>query len=350
MPLRRTFACVFLTALTLLTAACHPADRLVPAYALADETTPIACTGGTFSLARATPTVMLVLDRSGSMSTVATRSVGASRWVTLTDALATVLPRADTMALGALLFPAGAASSQVCVAPALADVSPATGNAAAIVAALRASEPVGQTPTADALVAAAAQFDEAAPAARARALVLATDGAPDCNLSLDPATCTCTRTDVACTAGLCLDDARTVATVAELAAGGLPTWVIGLEDTANPALVATLDRLAVAGGRPVTGAAHAWVPATSPSQLEGALDAIRTELQSCDWVVDSVPDTGGGIVVTVDGQTVPWDPSGVDGWSWGSRARGEVVFRGAACTALTARAAPVVQAVVQCGE
>src|SRR5438128_80514 len=64
---------------------------------------PVPCMPGHITLNKATPVVLLVLDRSSSMST---RFDNTTRWKALTESLASALPPVDRkMQLGALIFP-----------------------------------------------------------------------------------------------------------------------------------------------------------------------------------------------------------------------------------------------------
>ena len=85
-----------------------------------------------------------------------------------------------------------------------------------------------------------------------RAILLATDGGPVCNESLDGQDCICTggiSSRRPCETRFCLDDTRTVATIAAARDRGIPTYVIGIDDPRDPVLRDTLDRMATAGGR-----------------------------------------------------------------------------------------------------
>jgi hypothetical protein len=91
---------------------------------------------------------------------------------------------------------------------------------------------------------------------RARHIVLATDGGPNCNQDLAPATCNCIEDSDECRSlppqfgrYYCLDDDRTVEQVAALAAEGISTYVIGIDDPRTPRLTDVLNRMAIAGGR-----------------------------------------------------------------------------------------------------
>jgi hypothetical protein len=273
---------------------------------------------------------MFVIDRSGSMGS----DFGATtRWGALTQGLARSLPAVDqTMAIGAYVFPAVSATAG-CRVPALADLSPATGNVTPLIDLLSRSSPRGGTPTADALAQAAVALRGVRAAKSARALVLATDGAPGCNPDLDPFTCICT-TPQPCTpnnVSNCLDDVRTLDRLRAITASGLPTWVIGIQNAGDTLFIDVLDRMAVAGGRPRASRPR-FYPATSPAELEAALVEIRDQVSGCTFLTASVPDAQGVIRIFLDGVEIPEDPGLADGWSWVDRANGEVVFAGRACT------------------
>ncbi|MEO8876395.1 MAG: hypothetical protein ABI461_12470, partial [Polyangiaceae bacterium] len=97
---------------------------------------------------------------------------------------------------------------------------------------------------------------------------------------------------------------------------------------------AVLNAMADAGGRPQSGAEH-YYGATSESDLEGAFVAIRDQLGSCTYLTSSVPSDSGAITVTINGNVVPFDPSGKQGWRWGDEANGEIIFSGKACSQIT---------------
>lgn len=332
---------VGLTVASLVLTACDDRTRLVEAYSLTAVETAVACTEGDFSLEPATPSVMLVLDRSASMSS----TLGSgTRWSTMVGALDVALPPVDqTMELGLFLFPAASSSGQECTVPDGPELWPATGQVSALLSRVRSSAMVGGTPTALALDAAAAALTSTRP----RAMVLATDGLPNCNASLSTATCACPAGTSCVTAQRCIDDARTLERLATHADEGIPTWIIGIGDDVTSSAI--LDAMALAGGRPMSGAHH-YAAATSPAALQAAFVTIRDELSSCTYTSPSVPDAAGAMVLTLDGVVVPEDASGTSGWTWSSRARGELVLRGAWCQRAIAAEAPVVRISVVCAE
>jgi hypothetical protein len=178
-------------------------------------------------------------------------------------------------------------------------------------------------------------------------LVLATDGAPDCNDELDPATCTCVGQGASCQPTRCLDDARTVSRIAEAAATGIPTYVVGLQNGDGGSLALVLDAMADAGQRPLVNQAYRYYAASSAADLDAAFVAIRDQVGSCTYLTRSVPDAGGTISVRLDGRELELDPSGANGWTWADRDNGEIILAPATCTAAQA-GAPLI-AELACG-
>jgi hypothetical protein len=315
----------------------------------------LGCTSGPITLAAAEPAAMFVLDRSGSMADEF--SGGQSRWQVLTAGLADTLPQVDSsMELGALLFPStgGGGSPRgglTCSVPATVDLGLATGHASALVSLLQATNPAGGTPTADAIDVAAGALLATRAATTARALVLATDGAPNCDASLDPTTCTCADTrGCGGQPANCLDDARTVARIAGHAAQGVPTYVIGIASAGDSVFSDVLDAMAVAGGSPQLGSGHAYYAADSASDLDSAIAAIRDQVGKCTYLTTSIPNAGGSITVTLGGVVLPYDPSGATGWMWASESNGQIVLAAGACAEATLPGAPLPVADVECAE
>jgi hypothetical protein len=112
-------------------------------------------------------------------------------------------------------------------------------------------------------------------------VLLANDGAPNCNDSLDASTCRCSVTSGGgggCQENWwCLDDANTTQAAAELNAAGYPVYVLGIGDSMEWADV--MDAIALAGG---TGS---YIPADS-ADFEEVLLGIVGGIMSCDFDVD----------------------------------------------------------------
>ncbi|MFT3710347.1 MAG: vWA domain-containing protein [Archangium sp.] len=280
----------------------------------------------------AVPMVMFVIDRSGSMLEDLDGNVDAgqlTRWEVLDRSLSAVLPPLDRrIATGLVMFPHDSIS---CGFSTTVEISPAVGNVAAVQSRMRLSNVAGGTPTADAIDVATQHLLGLTTATSARALVLATDGAPNCNTALDVSTCTCTTPPVSfpnCDdVGQCLDDLRTISSI-NLAFQDtqIPTYVIGLGSGLNP-FRSTLDRMAIAGGVPRPGIGDRYYSASSQTELDDAFTRITAQLTRCTYLV-----TGVGrdevLTVRVDGRDVPEGPTG---WEWLDRPRGELVLHGLTC-------------------
>ena len=328
----------------LSSAACGARTELNDNLAVQTTTPPVdagpdaqvPCIPGVFGLQKADPAVMFVLDASGSMDEQFTIN-GDSRWTVLQASLATALPSVDqSMEIGAVVFPTDRSGTS-CVAPTTVDIAPALGNVNPLLSLLASTQPLGGTPTADSIDTGAKSLLQIRAASSARAIILATDGGPNCNPALDTRTCTCANPENGdCSQShdgqLCLDDTRTVSRISGYAAEGLPTYVIGIHDPGDTQDNTVLNAMADAGGRPQTGGAQHYYEATSQADLEGAFVSIRNQLGSCTYLTTSVPNGAGTIVVTVGNTVIPFDPSGKQGWKWGDEANGEIIFVGSACT------------------
>jgi hypothetical protein len=346
-----TRASVSLGLFAMLAIACGARTGLLTTGAAAPDAG-LPCVPGDVPLAAAQPEVMFVLDRSGSMSTIF--SGGETRWQAVTTALSTALPPVnDTMAIGALLFPSGS-SMRDCSIPGQPNLAPALDEVPALLSLMQGTSPGGSTPTADAIETAASLLLGVRAATTARALVLATDGAPNCNPSLDPSTCTCaSAADMGpgCrgNADQCLDDARTVARIAAASGQGVPTYVIGLADDDGSTFSQVLDEMALAGGRPLTGGTTSYYAAASTADITTAIAAIRDQVGACTFLTTSVPDAAGSITITAGGTTVPFGvDGGGSGWAWADEPNGQIVLYGTTCAEVASGGLPLV-AHVTCG-
>ncbi|MEZ4394019.1 MAG: vWA domain-containing protein [Polyangiales bacterium] len=305
------------------------ADDVVDAPDLPD-----ACAAQRQPAVRFSAEVIFVIDRSGSMAD--STPSGASRWTALTSSLTQVLPSVDReLWTGLVLYPnAGSTSTLACSAPLQLTYTPRVSNASRILGALRDTGLGGGTPTFNALQAASSYFAMNPPLGplRGRFLVLTTDGGPNCNASLDARSCECTNSR-GCGGSRgnlsCLDEARTVSLLRDLAARGVPTFVIGTGSD-----VQVMNNLAVAGGRArpaALGGTRYYRAEDTPEFVEN-FRAITTSLVRCRFVTNPVP-AGVEARVRVGSAVVLEDPSGVDGFSWERREAGEFTLSGSACDA-----------------
>jgi predicted small lipoprotein YifL len=311
------------------------------------------CMPGRFPLAPDSAELMLVLDRSGSMRQtiegLPDQPVDQWRWTILSTSLGDALSTLDARVhVGAKFFPdvitsPMPGSMEACACSPAIDVRPAAGTTGAILSLFGTTNPNGGTPTASALEAAATAFSTTP----RRFVLLATDGAPNCNPDLTNP-CVCTGPAMTCTAPrpgvlACLDDRATLGAIDSLLARGIPTYVVGIEDLMRPDFSDVLDQMALHGGRPrsVPGE-RAFYSVRSADQLHQALMDITSSISACGFLTPSLPGSDARFSIEIDGVLVPEDAT--NGWTWVDRAAGELELHGAACTA--ARTARRIESII----
>ncbi|HEY8072882.1 MAG TPA: vWA domain-containing protein [Labilithrix sp.] len=308
----------------------------------------VPCVPGMFDIDLATARLMFVLDRSGSMAFSLSGQNPPppgqlSRWELLRSALAqTIVPFDNQLAMGAKFFPEVLASdalgdpAEACRSDTGVGIAPARGAAQSILDVFDTTQPNGGTPTSEALRLAAEYLSGVRTVART--MVLATDGAPNCNGELDAQNCICTTTRNDCDRTSdgqysCLDDSRTVATIGNIfQTQKIPVYVIGIGSTERPEFLQVLDEMAVAGGRPRAGTPKHYNVQTA-GELTDALATIRDSIAKCTYLTPSAPTDPNAITIDIDGMTIPRDPTHMNGWDWVDQTYGEIAFFGAACTA-----------------
>ncbi|MCB9703509.1 MAG: VWA domain-containing protein [Myxococcales bacterium] len=267
-----------------------------------------ACGDGvTVAIDNLHPNIVLVLDRSGSMI----GELGeTTRWEILRGLVGEIVETfGPSMNLGAVRFPSLDAEAKWgqlgCVSNTEPDVPLALANQAAILAAIPSAEelpPEGATPT-TAAVRVALEHLRARDRQLTKALVLITDGAANCG---DAST-----SEYQLAEGY--DDALPV-TVAEAAAAGIPTYVVGIaiEDSLSPVFLdgqpdnintfEVLSELAVAGGTAREGAVR-FYEAGDLDELLAELAELPEAVLDCTIPLDPRPDYPELIEVAIDGKT-----------------------------------------------
>jgi len=297
-----------------------------------DVPPPDVCVTRRYPLVAQSAEALFLLDRSPSMNQLlegATRRQSA-----LVGALRSALPAfASTIAMGSMHFPSGAIGCDVRLPLA---VSLGFGTGETIVSRYSAAGVTSGTPTAAALDLARTLLLSRSGVNVSRSIVLATDGAPGCNDRLDPRTCTCAApTPPACTARNCLDDERTIEAIARSRDAGIAVYVIGIDDPGQPALIDTLNRMAVAGGRarPEETGLPRYYSVRRSSDLTEALDTVRRSLSACVLRYTGPASEASRVAVVVAGVDRPRDPTRTDGWDWSNDERTELALYGDACSA-----------------
>jgi hypothetical protein len=274
-----------------------------------------------------TPNLYFVLDRSGSMAE-------NNKWTTVRNVVAQVVksigPRA---AFGVAIFPSanidGCAPGLEVLAPRRGDNPP--GYAGKTTTAILDTTNVpasGGTPTSSTLRALTPRIGGLG---GKTAVILATDGGPNCN---DNATCdvsTCIPNIESASAGCspagpanccdpqiygpgsCLDGPATVTAVQSLHDQGVDTYVVGVPGSGPYASL--LDQVATAGGTArAAEPLYFAVSTTDEAALLTALSEIAAKvIATCTLSLASPPADPGLVNVYLDQKPVPPDP--VNGWT-----------------------------------
>ncbi|MBE2250416.1 MAG: hypothetical protein IAE78_12810 [Myxococcus sp.] len=235
------------------------------------------------------PILFIVQDKSGSMAGApsggAATASNPSKWSIASQVVPQMAAQfANRFRYGVMMYP-GASTSFACTTGSVVQSVP--GTAAQVTAAFSASGPGGGTPSAASLSAARSYLQTLSTTAPIHVLLI-TDGMPNCNLALDPATCAtttagCLNTSTCagsscCGLGAkdCLDDQGTVAAATALRALGIKTWVVGFDQALTGGNnKAVLDAVAAAGG---TGSAYV---ASNQAALTTALNQIAQNTSTC---------------------------------------------------------------------
>jgi len=294
---------------------------------------------------RQPPDILIVQDKSGSMKdssdgNCSSNCSSKSKWSQVTAALNQVVGATDTTVNWGLKF---FSDNDACGANKAPVVAIGAGNAAAIASAIKNTSPSGNTPTRDAVSTGAAYLMTVSDS-NPKYLLLATDGLPNC-----PAGCSLTNPSSACTmTDNPAEDRAATDAVAAAAAAGLPTFVVGVGMTGADA---TLNAMAVAGGRPQTGAATSFYSVSDTASLVTALNSILGRVASCKFNIGAAPNTMTSvdyIDVFGDGTKIPQDPSHANGWDYTNAAHTAIEVHGPTCDAILAGTIMTVTVTFQC--
>lgn len=273
------------------------------------------------------PNVLLVLDRSCSMTQVVPG--GATKWEAAVAAINTfTTDYGDKIRFGLSLFPdlvAPNCAQDVIPVPIAPDSAPAIQTL--LTNALVTNDPYfpnGPCVTnIDTAMTQAAAAPELADPTRDSYVALLTDGKQaGCNA-----------------AG---GDNGTLATIADLLAVNVPTFVLGFGDGVDPD---QMNLFAEAGGVPNSG--PSYYDAGDQASLLAALEVIATKAISCTFTLDTVPPNSSQIYVFFDQVPVPEDPTMMAGWSYDA-AQNQVTFHGTACSELKSGEVEKVDVVLGC--
>lgn len=335
------------------------------------------CGESPFEAAHKPVNVLIVLDKSGSMSD---KPDGFSddKWTSVQSALDTALNASkDDVAFGLDLYPVPTAMNSCAVPDGSSPTVPVddgTTSVPTILSTLGGESPEGATPTADALSRALEYFTNGEGASRKgdKYVLLATDGGPNCNGDLDPCNAD------ACTVNLdgdcpgepvvpggnccaqdvdpdgiakCLDTNRTVAMIEALADKGVTTFVVGIPG--SEAYSDQLDAMAEAGGHAQSGATKYFAVTASGgvAGLTQVFQDITTELvHECELQLASKPPDSNKLNVDVDDMRLTRGEEGDDSDWWLDKSTdpATVVIQGPACDNIKEQGAEHISVVFGC--
>ena len=289
------------------------------------------------STTRVPPDLLLVFDRSGSMS--ADPATGRncnpaatcpSKWNQATAAVNTAVAGSQAMIRwGLKLF---STDGSGCTVNPGAQVDVGLNTAPAIATALGGAGPAGSTPTTMAMTL-AGDYLAGLTTPNPRFIVLVTDGQP---------TCAATGNN-----GNGDDSPAAVAAVGAQAARGYGTFVIGVATATDAMATATLTQMSAAGMHPRPGTPNYYV-VNNTAELVTALGAIGTQVASCTFDLASPPPDPNNVVVVADGKVVPKDALPTDdGWMYGA-AMTSITLTGTYCQDVMNGAVANVEALFGC--
>jgi hypothetical protein len=273
------------------------------------------CPGVNVDYSRQTPTVILLIDQSGSMD----RPFGDSdRWNTLHTALVDpttgIIANLENDVRFGLALYTSHNGNQGGECPILTEVPIALGNYAAITAVYDNAGPDGDTPTGESIAAVTTQLVAFSEPGQ-KVIVLATDGEPDTCDEPNPQNGQPESIQAA-------QDAFQQGVFTFVISVGQDTSLAHLQDVANAG-----QGLAIGGSQNAT-----YYVANDQAQLEAAFDTIINGVRSCVLALNGVvnPNRASEGQVTLDGtQLVFEDP---DGWRLVDTDKVELL--GAACEAI----------------
>lgn len=298
-------------------------------------------------LAKLPPDILIILDASGSMNNdISDMSCGnngcgaTSKWAQMIPAINMVVAQTETTVNWGLKFFAD--TDATCGVGNTVPVGIATNNANAVSTAImgRTSATGGvtngsRTPTRLAENAGAA-YMRGLTDQNPRFILLATDGLPNCAPG---------NSDTAAD-----DSAGAVMAVADAAAMGIPTFVVGVATGGMGTADTTLSNMANAGGYPRAGS-PTYYNVSSTAEFVSVLQTLVGVAASCTFTVPNPPngDTDRAhIGVIVDGKELTKDTNHANGWDYTSTGMTAVQVYGSTCDAIMSGQATSVEIVFKC--
>jgi hypothetical protein len=304
-----------------------------------------ACPETEITLYPVVPEVLIMMDRSNSMTYDGFWEVTRDAVISMTEEYQ------DTIMIGLTVFPSMSCTTSNSDLDCLTETTPIVGvdfnTGAAISSTLLPMTTCGGTPVAETLLN-MRDYLLGRPRENPRIIMVATDGAPNCNLGLNPNTCACTcfnGDDCALCyeqsfPANCLDDLRTYAALDALRSDGIKTYVIAMSWAAvNWGEV--MQEMAGHGGT------EDFYAAENPEDVQSMFDTITSLVSKCQFSIEPSEVADPWLVnLYLDGELLPMDPEGRTGWAWASETR--IEFFGPPCNMIVAGTAGDIKATYGC--
>jgi hypothetical protein len=286
------------------------------------------CPNVTLNGTKTTPTVELLLDQSGSMTSAFGNS---DRWDAMKAALidsmnGIVHNEQHAVIFGATLYTWN--DSGTC--PQLTAVPRAIDNLQAITDLLNSNQPVAETPTGESIDLVVQDFiNNPPPADSPPIIILATDGEPDTCAQPNPQN----------------GQAVAIAAAQNAYAHGIRLYILGVSSEVGAPHLQDMANAGVGNDPTITGSNAPYYTANDPAQLSAALQQIVGGVLSCELQLDGTVDPANADqgVVVLDGQTLQ------EGTDWILVDGTTIRLLGGACDDLLASQNPVVSATFPCG-
>jgi hypothetical protein len=309
------------------------------------------CGGQVTNLKRRPPNILLVLDRSASMSDTSKGNI----WTFVVPAVEGVIQSTEhELQWGMEMFPFGDGSECTSATlPTVAEINPtvAIGNYAAITALIPTTATGNGTPT-DTAVTTGMNYLKSVANDYPRYMLLATDGVPSCVGAASSSTSNGVKSGVT----------AAVSAISTAYAAGIPTFVVGINSPSSSSSLSDLTAMADAGGEALphatcpagasasacTGAAYTgFYLATDQAALTAALTQIMGAINSCQIQLQVAPPNPTFVAVKVtdaSGNSVQVFQKGsgnetsVGTWSYVDAGNSVIQLEGAACNTISAGA------------
>jgi Mg-chelatase subunit ChlD len=295
---------------------------------------PLTCGGDEFEHPRRPVDILVVLDRSASMSDDAagltpTGPTDPSKWDQIVPALTDVIRQTgDSFNWGLKTFPEEGLACSATSLTGKIDVPVAPMNKDAMIAAIQALTPTGAGTPIGGAIRVATDSLLASKDGNPTFLLLVTDGGASCTGKAGNL--------VADTESFANPD--TQAAITSAVNTGYRTFVLA-PNTSRPTDMAALNSFAVAG--------QEAVPATRPGlpryyvagaqgELVTALEQAALDTATCELRLSHAPPVPEDVTVIVDGAVVPRDPAHLEGWDLGGIANGFLDLYGSWCQSVKA--------------